>query len=84
MIKLTYDCRPSIGQRKNDMKTIKWTRWSSVSRRGVFFYTGAFEDVRYWICKSWKTAKWGVEDNCGAVWGSFDTAQQARKAVEIL
>ena len=42
MIKLTYDCRPSIGQRKNDMKTIKWTRWSSVSRCGVFFYTGAF------------------------------------------
>lgn len=67
------------------LKTTKltWKKIASVSRRGRYFYYSPMnQGTAYWICQSFISGKWSVEDNHGAVWGRFDTAKQAIAAVE--
>jgi hypothetical protein len=64
------------------MIKLHWTRWPSVNRNGRFFYTTALGDIRYWVVQNWRNSLWSVEDSCGAVWGKFATAKEARQAVE--
>lgn len=61
------------------MPDINWTQKSKTCRNA----TGKdlCGDFEYWEVFNRQTNRWNIEDNFGAVWGAFKTADEAKAGV---
>jgi hypothetical protein len=61
---------------------IVWQERPSETRVGKWFYTSQREGTRYTVLETHLTGRWHILDNHGTEWGEFDSASDAKQAVE--